>query len=75
MAQVTQLPIEYYCAIGDNVVARIPYDTMVYYADKYIKSQGGFEKFAEWGLIGSVISDDIRAGILSIIEEYELDNE
>lgn len=39
------------CAIGDEYVNGTPYLKMVDYARKYIKEVGGFEKFAEWGLI------------------------
>lgn len=39
------------CAIGDTNIGEIPYKQMVETARKYIKSLGGFEKFAEWGLI------------------------
>lgn len=30
-----------------------PYDDIVEIAKRYIQSRGGFEKFAEWGLIYS----------------------
>ena len=40
-----------YCAIGDETVNGIPYEEIVNIANDYIKSIGGFEKFAEWGLI------------------------
>ena len=39
------------CAIGDNTVDGLPYSSIVEIARDYIKSIGGFEKFAEWGLI------------------------
>ena len=39
------------CAIGDDVVDGRPYKEIVEIARNYIKSIGGFEKFAEWGLI------------------------
>ena len=39
------------CAIGDNTVDGRPYSEIVEIARDYIKSIGGFEKFAEWGLI------------------------
>ena len=45
------LPLEAGCAIGDERVADIPYEEIVAKARDYIKSVGGFEKFAEWGLI------------------------
>ena len=38
------------CAIGDDTVDGRPYAEIVEIAKKYIKSLGGFEKFAEWGL-------------------------
>lgn len=49
-AQETGEPVEMYCAIGDHKVKGIPFRDIVECARKYIKSIGGFEKFAEWGL-------------------------
>jgi len=39
------------CAIGDKYVDGLPYSSIVEIARDYIKNLGGFEKFAEWGLI------------------------
>ena len=39
------------CAIGDTEVSGVPFREIVETARKYIQSVGGFEKFAEWGLI------------------------
>lgn len=48
------------CAIGDTMITfllygqkviEVPYDEVVEEARRYIKELGGFEKFAEWGLI------------------------
>lgn len=50
-AQETQKPIELFCAIGDETVGGYSYEEIVETARNYIKSIGGFEKFAEWGLI------------------------
>ena len=50
-AQKTGLPVEITCSIGDAVVDGKPYALLVEEARKYIKAIGGFEKFAEWGLI------------------------
>lgn len=50
-AQKTQKPVEIYCAIGDDYVDGRPYEEVVAIARKYISGLGGFEKFAEWGLI------------------------
>ena len=50
-AQKTQKPIELCCAIGDETVGEYSYEEIVETARNYIKSIGGFEKFAEWGLI------------------------
>ena len=50
-AQETQKPVELSCAIGDETVDELPYAEIVEIAREYIKSVGGFEKFAEWGLI------------------------
>lgn len=43
--------VELSCAIGDEMVDGKPYYEIVEIAREYIKSVGGFEKFAEWGLI------------------------
>ncbi len=50
-AQQTGSPVELACAIGDETVNGIPYAQIVDIAYDYIKAIGGFEKFAEWGLI------------------------
>ena len=50
-AQDTGKPVTLCCAIGDNTVDGRPYAEIVEIARKYIHSQGGFEKFAEWGLV------------------------
>ena len=50
-AQRTGKPVELCCAIGDEVVGGIPYEEIVETAREYIRSLGGFEKFAEWGLV------------------------
>ena len=39
------------CSIGDETVNGIPYKDIVEQARMYIHNIGGFEKFAEWGLI------------------------
>ena len=39
------------CSIGDESVNGIPYSEIVEQARLYILTIGGFEKFAEWGLI------------------------
>lgn len=49
-AQKTGKPVELCCAIGDAEIDGKPYSEIVEIARKYIKSIGGFEKFAEWGL-------------------------
>ena len=50
-AQRTGKPVEFCCAIGDETVGGIPYEEIVETAREYIHSLGGFEKFAEWGLV------------------------
>lgn len=50
-AQETGSPVELSCAIGDDTVDGKPYSEIVEIARKYIEKVGGFEKFAEWGLI------------------------
>lgn len=49
-AQETGKPVELCCAIGDDFVDGVPYTEIVEIAREYIRSVGGFEKFAEWGL-------------------------
>lgn len=49
-AQETGKPVKLSCAIGDIEIDGKPYWQIVDIAREYIKSVGGFEKFAEWGL-------------------------
>lgn len=50
-AQETGKPVELCCAIGDDTVDGRPYAEIVEICRNYIRSVGGFEKFAEWGLV------------------------
>lgn len=50
-AQERGCPYSFCCAIGDELIDNIPYETIVETAREYIRSIGGFEKFAEWGLV------------------------
>ena len=50
-AQETGKPVTLCCAIGDDAVDGKPYAEIVEIARNYIRSVGGFEKFAEWGLV------------------------
>lgn len=50
-AQRYHKDIEYSCAIGDNKIGYLPYNEIVGIVQDYINGIGGFEKFAEWGLI------------------------
>lgn len=50
-AQETGREVKLSCAIGDAEVDGKPYSEIVDVARQYIKSLGGFEKFAEWGLV------------------------
>lgn len=49
-AQDINEPVKLCCAIGDTEIDGKPYHEIVEIAREYIKSVGGFEKFAEWGL-------------------------
>lgn len=49
-AQATGKEVELSCAIGDKEIDGIPYEEIVRLAGDFIEEQGGFEKFAEWGL-------------------------
>lgn len=50
-AQETGKTVELSCAIGDEEIDGKPYSEIVKIAKDYINSIGGFEKFAEWGLV------------------------
>ena len=50
-AQKTGEVVKLSCAIGDEMIDGKPYSEIVEIARDYIKMQGGFEKFAEWGLV------------------------
>ena len=50
-AQETGKPVELCCAIGDENVDGRPYSEIVEISRTFIESAGGFERFAEWGLI------------------------
>ena len=54
-AQRTGKPVELCCAIGDAEIRTptytIPYEAVVEKARAFIHEIGGFEKFAEWGLV------------------------
>lgn len=50
-AQDTKKTVELSCAIGDTEIDGRPYSEIVEIARNYIRSVGGFEKFAEWGLV------------------------
>lgn len=49
-AQETSKTVKLCCAIGDEEIDGKSYSEIVEIARDYIKSIGGFEKFAEWGL-------------------------
>ena len=50
-AQELGQPVEFCCAIGDTTIDGKPYAEIVEIARDFIRGLGGFEKFAEWGLI------------------------
>lgn len=50
-AQKLGFPVEICCAIGDEFVDGKPYSEIVEIARDFIEGCGGFEKFAEWGLV------------------------
>lgn len=49
-AQETGKTVKLCCAIGDETIDGRPYEEIVQIAKNYIKSVGGFEAFACWGL-------------------------
>lgn len=50
-AQATGTVVELCCAIGDEYIDNKPYEEIVEIAREFIFDFGGFEKFAEWGLV------------------------
>lgn len=50
-AQETGTEVELCCAIGDEYIDNRPYEEIVEIAREFIFDLGGFEKFAEWGLV------------------------
>jgi len=50
-AQETGQEVKLCCAIGDETIDGKPYEEIVEIAREYINDIGGFEKFAEWGLV------------------------
>lgn len=50
-AQETNAPVELCCAIGDEYIDNKSYEEIVDIAREFIFDLGGFEKFAEWGLV------------------------
>lgn len=50
-AQETGEEVKFCCAIGDDKIDGKDYAEIVEIARKYIQDLGGFEKFAEWGLV------------------------
>lgn len=50
-AQESSKPVELCCAIGDEYIDGKPYSEIVEIARSFIAGCGGFEKFAEWGLV------------------------
>lgn len=50
-AQKTGQEVNLSCAIGDETIDGKPYSEIVEIARKFITALGGFEKFAEWGLV------------------------
>lgn len=51
LAQRIEVPVDFSCAIGDEMIRYTPYSEIVETAREYVKSIGGFEKLAEWGLV------------------------
>ena len=48
---ISKAPVTLCCAMGDDIVDGKPYAEIAEIARNYIHSIGGFERFAEWGLI------------------------
>lgn len=54
-AQKTGQEVNLSCAIGDETIDGKPYSEIVEIARKFITALGGFEKFAEWGLVRDLV--------------------
>lgn len=50
-AQMENRTVQFSCAIGDETVDGRSYGEIVEIARQFIENCGGFEKFAEWGLV------------------------
>lgn len=50
-AQVEGKEVNLCCAFGDEEIDGKPYSIIVNMARQFIRDKGGFEKFAEWGLV------------------------
>lgn len=50
-AQAEGKEVNLCCAIGDEEIDGKPYSIIVNMARQFIRDKGGFEKFAEWGLV------------------------
>lgn len=51
LAQEYNRPVQLCCSIGQETIEGKQYSEIVEIARKYIEDIGGFEKFAEWGII------------------------
>lgn len=51
LAEQIKQPVEFKCAIGDDAILGKKYSDIVKIAKEYIDNIGGFEKFAEYGII------------------------
>ncbi len=68
MAMESGKPYELNCHIGQRTVDGLEYSEIVRIAKDYIDSIGGFEKFAEWGLI-SPSEFPRKTGINALIKD------
>lgn len=51
LAQELGKPYEFCCSIGDEFLDDTPYTRVVEIAREFVQMRGGFERFAEWGLV------------------------
>lgn len=64
-AEITGKPFETFCTIGQDCIDGVEFETIMKIAKLYIDSIGGFEKFAEWGLIRPL--DNSKFNLIDII--------
>ena len=60
LSQLMGKEVNFSCAIGDTDINEVPYSIIVNEAKKFIDKIGGFEKFAEWGIVRTKTVANLR---------------